>query len=155
VQVRPDEEQHEGAGELIRFMILVAILLLIVLVVAASRPFVFERLVPAALGWGTPAAGDLTTVPSTATPTALPTPLATPLGADGADTLTTPETVGPAPTVTALPTATPQSYQVQPGDNLTTIARRFGLSVEALVVANGLTNPDRLTPGDLLIIPTP
>jgi LysM repeat protein len=44
---------------------------------------------------------------------------------------------------------------VQPGDNLTRIARQFGVSVEALIAANGLANPDRLRPGDVLIIPAP
>lgn len=150
--MRPDEEQRENAGELTRFMVLVAIMLLVVLIVAASRPFIFERLVPAALGWGTPAAGEL---PSGLVPSPLPTVFETPTGALAGDATATGEAALPAPTVTPLSTATPQSYQVQPGDNLTTIARRFGVSVEALSRANALTNPDRLRPGDVLIIPSP
>lgn len=150
--MRPDEEQPESAGELVKFMILVAIMLLTVLIVAASRPFIFERVVPAMLGWGTPAAGEVAPILE---PTALPTALETPIGASSGEATAPVEARLPAPTVTPLPRATPQSYQVQPGDNLTTIARRFGLSVEALATANGLTDPNRLRPGDVLIIPAP
>lgn len=150
--MRPDEEQYESAGELIKFMILVAILLLIVLIVAAGRPFIFERLVPAALGWDTPEPGS---APTLVVPTPLLPAIATPPTASDVDPAATEEGMAPAPTVTPLPTATPQSYQVQAGDNLTRIARQFGISVEALAAANSLTNPDRLRPGDVLIIPAP
>lgn len=150
--MRPDDEQHESAGELVKFMILVGIMLLAVLVVAAGRPFIFERVVPAVLGWDTPGAGN---VPPNSTPSPPPAATVTPSTASGAAPTATEEGALPAPTVTPLPTATPQSYQVQPGDNLTRIARQFGVSVEALIAANGLANPDRLRPGDVLIIPAP
>jgi LysM repeat protein len=154
LRVRPEEEQREGQGELAKFMVFVAIMLLAVLLVSASRPFIFEWLVPAALGWGTPTPGDLPAVPSLAAPTMLPASLE-PTSAAGTEPATRADVLVPAATVTPQPTATPQSYQVQPGDNLTTIARRFGVPVEALIGANGLTNPNQLRPDDLLIIPTP
>ncbi len=44
-------------------------------------------------------------------------------------------------------------YIVQPGDTLSGIARRFGISQEALVQANGILDPSRLFPGDALLLP--
>ena len=60
------------------------------------------------------------------------------------------------PEATATPTATPQSattYEVQAGDTLFSIARRFGTTVEAIVAANGLANPSQIEVGQVLIIP--
>jgi hypothetical protein len=48
-----------------------------------------------------------------------------------------------------------QEYTIQPGDNLTTIAEQFGVTVEALAAANGIDNPDFIQPGDTLTIPSP
>lgn len=44
-------------------------------------------------------------------------------------------------------------YIVQPGDYLSTIARRFGISIDQLIQANGITDPNRISVGDQLIIP--
>jgi murein DD-endopeptidase MepM/ murein hydrolase activator NlpD len=44
-------------------------------------------------------------------------------------------------------------YVVQPGDTLTSIATRFGISVDALSSANGITNPNQLFAGQPLNIP--
>ncbi len=51
------------------------------------------------------------------------------------------------------PTATQTTYTVQFGDTLGLIAQRYGLAVEDLLAANGLTNPDALSVGQVLIIP--
>ncbi len=60
------------------------------------------------------------------------------------------------PTATATgPRTTPIKYKVQPGDNLTVIAARFGVTVEAIVAANNLRNPERLQVDQELIIPPP
>ena len=52
-------------------------------------------------------------------------------------------------------TTTPHAieYRVQPGDTLTSIARRFGVSTGIIVLTNRLANPDRLTVGQTLTIP--
>ncbi|MGB1251063.1 MAG: LysM peptidoglycan-binding domain-containing protein [Candidatus Promineifilaceae bacterium] len=48
-----------------------------------------------------------------------------------------------------------QAYVVQWGDTLGTIAQSFGVSMDALQSANGITNPNRIEIGQTLIIPTP
>ncbi len=48
-----------------------------------------------------------------------------------------------------------RTYVVRPGDTLWTIAARTGVPVEALVRANGLPDPDRIRPGQVLHIPVP
>jgi LysM repeat protein len=44
---------------------------------------------------------------------------------------------------------------VAAGDTLLAIARRFGVSVEALSEANGITDPDLVLVGQRLVIPLP
>jgi LysM repeat protein len=44
-------------------------------------------------------------------------------------------------------------YTVRHGDTLYSIARHFGVSVQAIVQANGITNPNRIYVGQRLIIP--
>jgi LysM repeat protein len=56
-----------------------------------------------------------------------------------------------APTVAASPAGT--AHVVQAGENLTWIARRYGVSVDAIVVANGIANPSRIYRGQQLTIP--
>lgn len=50
-------------------------------------------------------------------------------------------------------TSVAETYIVQRGDTLFTIAQRYGTTVSALVAANNLSNPDRLSVGQRLIIP--
>lgn len=61
--------------------------------------------------------------------------------------------VAPSPS----PIPTPLVYTVQAGDTLSKIAKRFGVSLDALIAANKDTipNPDRIKIGDQIIIPTP
>ena len=47
-----------------------------------------------------------------------------------------------------------QTYTVQQGDTLSYIAGQFGVTVEALVAANGLANPDAIQAGQKVIIPS-
>ncbi|HHV55499.1 MAG TPA: LysM peptidoglycan-binding domain-containing protein [Firmicutes bacterium] len=46
----------------------------------------------------------------------------------------------------------PAYYRVQPGDTLTSIARRFGLSVSDLVAWNRIPDPDFIRAGELLLL---
>lgn len=47
-----------------------------------------------------------------------------------------------------------KTYRVEPGDTLGTIANDHGVSVSALIKANHLEDPNRLTAGQTLTIPT-
>ena len=54
---------------------------------------------------------------------------------------------------TAAPAATPgASITVQPGDTLSGLARKSGVSVAALMQANGLASP-KIVPGQTLVVP--
>ncbi len=69
----------------------------------------------------------------------------------------------PAPTLTPIPTDTPEGpplptpivHIVQPGESLTLIAQKYGVTVDAMVQANQLKNPDAIYAGQKLVIPTP
>lgn len=63
----------------------------------------------------------------------------------------------PSPAVGREPTAeaTPRTYVVQPGDNLTSIAIRFGTTVDELMALNGLDSADLLRAGQELTVPEP
>jgi spore germination protein len=54
------------------------------------------------------------------------------------------------PSVTAPET---RQYTVQPGDTLWRIAQQFGTTVEAIVALNNITDPNRIFPGQVLMIP--
>ncbi len=56
--------------------------------------------------------------------------------------------------VSAAPTPQGTVYTVQPGDTLYSIARRYGVTVQAIVAANGIVNPNHIYVGHRLIIPT-
>ena len=67
-------------------------------------------------------------------------------------------TVEPTPTPTprprATPTPSPVIYTVQAGDVLSAIADRFGVTVEDIVAANNIADPDILSVGQELEIPS-
>ena len=44
-------------------------------------------------------------------------------------------------------------YTVQPGDTLYNIARMYGSSLQAIIDANNITNPDLIYPGSVILIP--
>ncbi|MBI5931607.1 MAG: LysM peptidoglycan-binding domain-containing protein [Chloroflexi bacterium] len=48
-----------------------------------------------------------------------------------------------------------QTYTVQSGENLFRIALRYGLTVDQLAAANGITDPTRIYVGQVLVIPAP
>jgi len=62
--------------------------------------------------------------------------------------------VAPTTTTAPPPTTRPQiNYQVQRGETLTVLARRFGVSIDAIVAANHLANKDQVAEGQLLVVP--
>jgi LysM repeat protein len=66
-------------------------------------------------------------------------------------------TPAPTPTPSPAPTATGggTTYVVQPGDTLTKIATKFGVTVNALVRANNIQDPNLIRAGQVLQIPPP
>ncbi|MGZ3586175.1 MAG: LysM peptidoglycan-binding domain-containing protein [Candidatus Limnocylindrales bacterium] len=55
----------------------------------------------------------------------------------------------------ASPGSSPLTYVVQRGDTLASIATRFGVTVQAIVAANSLADPNHIETGQHLIIPRP
>lgn len=76
---------------------------------------------------------------------ALPTAANQPAGSPAA------ATTGPGQADSAAPDFV--YYTVQQGDTLSTIAEEFGVTVEDILAANDLENPDALSVGDVLGIP--
>ena len=71
--------------------------------------------------------------------------------------LKVPGTSGAAPASVSTPKPAAggqgRTYTVQKGDTLLSIARRYGLTVKQLQTANNITNPDKIFPGQKLVIP--
>lgn len=90
--------------------------------------------------------------PTPTSVTAIDTPTSS-----GADETATPEEATATPagddaSATQDPTQ-PSEYTVKAGDFLSVIAANHGVTVEAIVAANGLENPDQISVGQVLIIP--
>lgn len=80
-------------------------------------------------------------------------------GLDSLPMLGTQVTVAPTTPDGVLATTTTvamgeQTYTIQQGDTLSYIAGQFGVTVEAIVAANGLANPDAIQAGQKVIIPS-
>src|SRR5690349_1497651 len=65
------------------------------------------------------------------------------------------ETASPSPT--PIPQPTPTTYTIKTGDTLSKIARKFNVTLDALLAANKDTikNPNRIQVGDEIVIPLP
>jgi nucleoid-associated protein YgaU len=51
------------------------------------------------------------------------------------------------------PTPEPTTYVVKKGDSVYKIAKKFGTTMQAIILANNLRNPDLIFPGQVLYIP--
>jgi LysM repeat protein len=88
----------------------------------------------------------------TAPPIAEAEPLAPPIEVQP-EAAITPLPQEPAPAVEIEPEEMVFRYEIQRGDTLNGIARRYGLTLKELVEANNITDPNRIFPGQKLIIP--
>jgi hypothetical protein len=106
---------------------------MLVAVVALALAAAVLFALPGLLGFGKPGPGA-TATPSVANSTSLPS-------------------LGP----TSVPQPTALTYIVAPGDTMSRIAGRFGLTLEELIAANveNVPDPDALLIGQELIIPVP
>ena len=135
--MRDSESTFARGGELLAGLLVVAFIVFLLWVVLL-RPRDDET--PAVATTPTPAMTLTPDDPNAAfdaviaTPTPVPTPTATPV---------------PRPT----PTPTVTVYVVQPGDTLSGIAARFNVTVDDLVEANRIVNPDALEVGQEITIP--
>jgi LysM repeat protein len=59
----------------------------------------------------------------------------------------------PPPTSAPTPTKTSGSYTIQRGDTITSIAKKFGVSVSAVLASNGLSSSSIIYAGRTLVIP--
>lgn len=84
---------------------------------------------------------------ATGTPTTIAS--APPTATDPASATPTPVSSGGEPT---LP-PTGVTYVIQTGDTMYSIAQRFGVTVDAIVEANGISDPTNIAVGHVLIIP--
>jgi LysM repeat protein len=106
-----------------------------------------------------------TFTPSPIPPTPPPPPTFTPTATRVVSPTDTPTPEGgptsappPEATATPVPAETQPgrtTHVVQPGENLSQIAQRYGVSVEAIVQVNGLEDPSLIHTGQTLIIPAP
>lgn len=91
------------------------------------------------------------------TPTRAPTEAPAPTGTPVEMLTPSPEaswTPTPMPSPTPIPTPAAETvYVVQPGDTLYSVALRFGTTVQAIIAANDLSDPDFVWVGQRLIIP--
>ena len=92
----------------------------------------------------------------TPTPTCPPA-TAVPCNCPAATPTPTPKST-PAPCncgfkLTPMPYAWGSDYTVRLGDTMYSIAHRYGTTVNAIMAANGLTNPDRIRSGQTLRMP--
>lgn len=55
--------------------------------------------------------------------------------------------------VTVRPQSASYYHEVKSGETLGRIAKNYGVTVDELVRANGLSEPDRLQPGQLIYVP--
>jgi LysM repeat protein len=87
-------------------------------------------------------------------PTPSPGPLGVTLPAPTPRSTRLPGERTPPPTLTPAPTPTPVIHIVEPGETLSDIALRYGISLDALQAANGVLTPETLQIGQQLIIPS-
>ncbi|MGC8633334.1 MAG: LysM peptidoglycan-binding domain-containing protein [Candidatus Limnocylindrales bacterium] len=132
-------------------------ILLVAGVVGYGLAFLSAELIGRANSAGPPAAAS-------ARASAGPTAAASGIPASASPPATSPASPSPTPTAiaTTVPSglaspapASPQIHLVAPGETLTSIAARYGLSVQALAAANGITDLDRIYVGQKLVIPAP
>jgi LysM repeat protein len=123
---------------------------LLILVVVGAGGFGIGMLLPLLLPLPAGNASVASAVPTGAGPSVTP----------GASAGTSPgpaasASASPPSSVAPSPAATPLIYVVKRGDQLGRIAKSFGVTLQALEAANGITNPNLIVPGQKLVIPAP
>jgi nucleoid-associated protein YgaU len=145
------QDQGSSTGEFIKFGAVVGVLIATVLIVALLRPLIFGRIVPAVMGnhlaQPIPPTQPIISAPVEPTPTAMP-------ALEESPAETPPAAEIPVEEMPATPEP-PLTHVVQRSENLTAIAAQYGVTVEALVSVNNISNPNRIEAGTVLTIPKP
>ena len=172
VERRKRRRTRTSAGPRQPVLIIGAAAVVIITLVAFSI-FLALPIIRGDLGMGALPTATATGAPIAQPPTLTPAILTTPTTALPVNTLPPPAqptltvpsvTRTPTPTNTAPPTPTAtqavspeptggSTYIVQRGDNLYRIALRYGLSVDAILRANNLSNPNLIHAGQSIILP--
>ena len=99
--------------------------------------------------------GEVITKPAATVviPTSTPEPTRA-MSTPTATSTPTPVPATPEPTETPTPEPTPITHILQAGDTLIGLARKYGVTVQAIQEANGITDPRGLLVGQQIIIPT-
>ena len=166
------EAEDDTQGEMWKFTVLVVVMLATVLIIALLRPTIFGRIVPAVMGEGQPVAPlvETETEAETIKPE-VPEDSDTPVEdseeseeemgeaadtevteEDAAETEESSESEETEDSDTAVSNTT---HEVQAGETLSAIARQYDVTVQEIVSANNIRNPDRVTVGTSLTIPQP
>ena len=113
------------------------------LFLASCAPAAQQEVQPVAATPGIAAmAESVTQEPRALAPTPVPSPSPEPA-----------ETLMPPPLPLATETPAPQVHVVEAGENLSIIARRYGTTIAAVQLANGLQNANNIYVGQELVIP--
>jgi LysM repeat protein len=80
-----------------------------------------------------------------------------PAGSAGASPIGSAAVATAIPSPTPVPAPTPQIYIIKSGDTLSKVAKKFGITLDALLAANKDTikDPDKVSIGDPVTIPAP
>lgn len=95
-------------------------------------------------------AGMVLQVPGSAPP---PAPVAAPVAAAAPAAVAAPAAAAPQAAAAPVAAAAPRTHTVQGGDMLARIASQYGVSYQALLQINNITNPNVIYPGQVLQIP--
>jgi len=167
-----EESQTTSArSEVIKFLLLVGVCVVVVLVVAQSRPLIFKQIVPAVMGEGlsepvgtTDTAVDETDVSDTPADSENMDAAADEEDsressvdeADSENEAVDEEAVEEVEEVEAeTAVSTEKTHTVQVGDTVYSIARKYSVTVEEIAKANNLADVNRVVLGQTLIIPQP
>src|SRR3990172_11214474 len=137
----PGTGQLQGEASIGAHMSLFVLSLIVIAIACSRGEQPFNPLRALHPGTKAPPVAPVEDSPPVSEPVEQPTPVTTP----------TPDPVRQPPSQEALP----EWYVVQPGDSLNRIAGAFGVGVQQILTDNGLGNPDFLSVGQVLHLPTP
>lgn len=148
----PERTKSVPSREWLKFIILAVILVGVIVVMAVTRPFIFNHVVPVVMGEGQLTAPMPAEEPEENVEEAYPVEEVAPLPAVEEAYPVENAAAVEEEMATAVSTI---SHTVQHGDTMLNIARRYNVTVDAIVAANNISNPNHIEVGMTLLIPQP